>query len=335
MRTITRIFLILMLVIAVIACKSQQAKRPPDEVTLQLKWVHQAQFAGFYMAQEKGYYAKENIKVIFLEGGQGIDIAQRVVSGQADFGVLAPEFIFIKRSQGAPLTAIAAVYRRSAVVFVAMADSGIVRPSDFIGKTVATGDPGGSQKDFELQFYAMLKRLGLDVSKVKIVPYDPAYTAFYNGELEVTPCYSTGGLIKMRQKGLKLNLIWPNDYGIHFYSDTLTTADRLISEKPDLVTRFLRATLKGWQDAIEDYRQAVTVTLKYAQIKDPELQTAMMEAMLPLAHTGEDRIGWMKPERWEGMYEIMLEQRLLAKPFDVNQAYSLRFLKEIYGGKAK
>jgi len=61
----------------------------------------------------------------------------------------------------------------------------------------------------------------------------------------------------------------------------------------------------------------------------------MMEAMLPLVHTGEDRIGWMKAEVWQGMYQILLEQRLLARPFDVNQAYSLRFLKEVYGGKVK
>jgi NitT/TauT family transport system substrate-binding protein len=323
-----------MLVIAVLACKSQQAKRTPDEVTLQLKWVHQAQFAGFYVAQEKGYYAKENIKANFLEGGQDIDIAQRVVSGQADFGVLTPEFIFMRRNQGEPLTAIAAIYRRSAVVFVAMADSGIVRPSDFIGKTVATGDPGGT-KDLELQFYAMMKKLGLAASKVKIVPYDPVYTAFYNGEVEVTSCYSTGGLIKMRQKGLKLNLIWPSDYGIHFYSDTLVTTDRLISEKPDLVTRFLRASLRGWKDAVEDYQHAVNVTLKYTEIKDPEIQTKMMEAMLPLVHTGEGQVGWMKADLWQGMYQILLEQKLLTRSFDVNQAYTLRFLKEIYGEKAK
>jgi len=61
----------------------------------------------------------------------------------------------------------------------------------------------------------------------------------------------------------------------------------------------------------------------------------MMEAMLPLVHTGEDQMGWMKAEVWQGMYQMLLEQRLLARPFDVNQAYSLRFLKEIYGGKAK
>lgn len=315
-------------------CGVSQPPKPPDEVKLQLKWLHQAQFAGFYMAHEKGYYAKENIKIKFLEGGQGLDMAQRVLSGQADFGVLTPEFIFTTRSQGAPLKAIASIYRRSAVVFVAMANSGIVRPSDFIGKTVATGDSGGNE-DFNLQFYAMMNRLGLAASKVKVVPYDPAYTAFYNGKVAVTPCYSTGGLIRIRQKGLKLNLIWPSDYGIHFYSDTLAATDRLISENPDLVTRFLRATLRGWQDAIEDYRQAVTVTLKYAEIKDSQLQTAMMEAMLPLVHTGEDQVGWMKPEVWQGMYQILLEQRLLARPIDLNEAYTLRFLKEIYGEKVK
>jgi NitT/TauT family transport system substrate-binding protein len=318
-----------------VGCGESQPPKTPDEVRLQLKWVHQAQFAGFYMAQEKGYYGEENIKVTFLEGGLNIDIAQRVVSGQADFGVLTPEFICMARSQGAPLTAIAAIYRHSAVAFVSMADSGIVRPSGFMGKTVATGDPSGSQNDFELQFHAMMKKLGLDVSQVKIVPYDPAYTAFYNGQVEVTPCYSTGGLIRLRQKGLKLNLIWPSDYGIHFYSDTLATTERLISERPDLVTRFLRASLKGWREAVEDYRQAVTVTLKYAQVSDPELQTAMMEAQLPLVHTGEDRIGWMKAEVWHGMYRMLLEQDLLAGPFDVDGAYTLQFLKEIYGGKAR
>jgi len=334
MRTITCIFSML-LVIAAVACEPQEVKRAPDEVTVQLKWVHLPQFAGLYVAQEKGYYAQENLKVNFLEGGQGIDNAERVISGKADFGVLSPEDILMKRSQGAPLTAIATIYRRSGVVFVAMADSGIVRPADFIGKTVAMAGEGGAVREFELQFYAMIKKLGLDIKKLKIVTYDPDYVAFYKGEVDVTAAYATAGLIKIRQKGLKLNPIWPSDYGIHFYSDTLVTTDKLISEKPDLVTRFLRASLRGWRDAIEEYRQAVTITMKYSQIKDPELQTAMMDAMLPLVHTGEDQIGWMKPEVWQGMYQILVEQRLLARPFDVDQAYTLRFMNEIYGGKVK
>jgi len=333
MRKITSVSVGLLLSgLLLFGCGVSQPPKTPDEVKLQLKWMHLPQFAGFYMAQEKGYYAKENIKVTFLEGGQGINNVLNVTSGKADFGVLSPEDILMKRSQGESLTSLATIYRRSAVVFVAMADSGIVRPSDFIGKTVAIRY---EQKDFDLRFYAMMKKLGLGSAKLKIVNYDPDYVAFYKGEVDVTAAYATTGLIKMRQKGLKLNLIWPSDYGIHFYSDTLATTDRLILEKPDLVTRFLRASLKGWQDAIEDYRQAVTVTLKYSQIKDPGLQTAMMEAMLPLVHTGEDHIGWMKPEVWQGMYQMLLEQRLLARPFEIDQAYTLRFLKEIYGGKGK
>lgn len=316
-----------------IGCETSQPPKTPDAVTLQLKWVNQAQFAGFYMAQEKGYYARENITVTFLEGGQGTDLSQNILSGKAQFGIMAPEDILIQRSQGKPLTAIATIYRRSAVVFVSLADSGIVRPSDFIGKTVASGDVSGSALDLALQLQALMKRLNLDIARVRVTPYDPAYTAFSNREIDVTPAYSTGGVIILRQMGLKLNLIWPSDYGIRFFSDTLVTTDQLIAQHPDLVTRFLRATLNGWQDAVEDYPKAVDTTLKYARIPDPVLQTAMMEAMLPLVHTGEDVIGWMKPEIWREMADLLSTQGLLAAPVDTGQVYTLRFLEDIYKGE--
>ena len=326
--------LIIISCILMFGCGEAPLPKAPDEVKLQLKWLHQAQFAGFYMAQEKGYYAEENIKVTFLEGGPDVDIAGSVISGKTDFGVMTPEYILTNRSMGAPLTALAAIYRRSAVVFAARADSGIVRPSDFKGKTVAAIGKGGVM-EFELQLRAMMRKLKTDITMVNIVPYDPEYASFFSGKTDITAAYFTGGVIKMRKKGMKLNLIWPGDYGVNFYSDTIVTTDRLISENPDLVTRFLRATLKGWQDAIEDYRQAVSVSLKYTGDQGSETQMAMMEAMLPLVHTGEDRIGWMKPEIWREMYGTLLEQGLLQKPFEVDKAYTEWFIKEIYGGKAE
>jgi NitT/TauT family transport system substrate-binding protein len=336
MRRIACLFWILALLITAIACERQQEKRALDEVTVQLKWVHQAQFAGLYVAQEKGYYAQENIKVNFVEGGQGVDIAEGVSSGKAQFGVVAPEDILISRSRGASLKAIAAIYRRSAVVFLAMADSHITRPQDFVGRTVAAGGgESGANRDLEVQFLAIVKKLGLDTAKISIVPFDPTCAAFIKGDVDVTPAFSTGNLIRLRQEGLKLNLIWPGDYGIHFYSDSLVTTDETIREQPGLVTRFLRATLRGWRDAIENYEGAVAITLKYARVKDPQFQTAMMEALLPLVHTGEDRIGWMKPEVWQGMYDILLKEKILNAPFEVNQVYTMRFLEDIYGGVTK
>jgi NitT/TauT family transport system substrate-binding protein len=319
-----------------LSCQCQlKPEQVPDEVTLQLKGVHQAQFAGFYLAQERGYYAQENIRVAFLEGEKDLAIVQRVAYGPADFGVIAPESILTARSQGQPVTAIAAIYRQSPVVYVALTDLGIKRPRDFLGMTVATLDASGSQQDLQLQFYIMMKRLGLDISKMKLIAWDPNYSTFYDGEAKVTSCYSSGSLLAMRQKGLKLNLIWPSDYGAYFYSDMVVTGDRLIAENPGLAARFLRATLRGWQDAIEDYQQAVPVILKYARDKDPQLQSAMMEAQLPLVHTGENHIGWMKAEDWQAMYKLLQDYDLLTTPFDVNLAYTMRFLEEIYGRGAR
>lgn len=335
MRRTTYCFPILALLVVAAACEPHQEKKAPDEVTVQLKWVHQAQFAGMYVAQEKGYYAQEGLRVNFLEGGQGVDNAEVVISGRAQFAVTTPEDVLISHSRGVPLQAIAAIYRRSAVVFLAMADSHITRPQDFAGKTVAAGGEGGAARDFEFEFTAMIRRLGLDLSKIKLVPYDPSYTGFMKGDVEVTAAFCTAGLIFLREKGLKLNLIWPCDYGIHFYSDTLVATDETITNHPDLVTRFLRATLRGWREAIQNYQEAVAITLQYARVKDPKYQTAMMEGLLPLVHTGEDHIGWMRTEVWQDMYDILWEEHILDAPFEVNRAYTMRFLEEIHGGGSR
>jgi NitT/TauT family transport system substrate-binding protein len=321
--------------LAAAACGPREDPQAADRVTVQLKWVHQAQFAGMYVAQEKGLYARGRMRVEFLEGGQGIDIADAVVSGKALLGVVAPEDLLISRSKGVPLTAIAAIYRRSAVVFLARADSGIRRPQDFVGKTIAARGEGGAVRDLEFQFHALMRKLDLDLSTTRIVPYDPEYVGFVNGEVHVTPAYATGGLIRLRRDGMKLNLIWPGDYGVHFYSDILVATEQTLEKRADLVTRFLRATLDGWREAVENPEEAVAATLKKARVQDPDFQSAMMDALSPLVHTGEDRIGWMRPGRWQEMYDVLWDRRILQGPFDVGAAYTMRFLEAIYGGSAK
>ncbi|MDD5399241.1 MAG: ABC transporter substrate-binding protein, partial [Dehalococcoidia bacterium] len=110
--------LIVLPAVLLLNCQCQpKPEQPPDEVILQLKGRHQAEFAGFYLAQEKGYYAKENIKVTFLEGEKDLAIVQRIVYDKADFGVIAPESVLMARSQDQPVTAIAAIYRQSPIVY--------------------------------------------------------------------------------------------------------------------------------------------------------------------------------------------------------------------------
>lgn len=306
-----------------------QAAQP---VTVQLKWTHQAQFAGFYLARDSGYYADQGLDVRFLEGGRDVDGIASLVSGTADFGVLAPESIIIGRSGGIPLTAIAAIYRRSAVVFLSLPGSGIVRPRDFLGRTVAAAG-GSGVLEFQIQLKAMLKVLGLNASRITLTDYDIQYTDFLSGRVDITPAYITGGLIKIRRQGVKPTIIWPGDYRVRFYSDTLAATESVIRSKPDLVTRFLKATLKGWTEAVGDPDTAVDHVMNYAPGQERELQAAMMEALLPLVHTGEDAVGWMTVDDWRHMHSVLADQELVSCPeSELEKAYTLEFLKAVYGG---
>lgn len=330
MKIILYVFIVMILLILVtVGCTPQEVKEPPDEVTVQLKWVHQAQFAGLYEAQENGYYAEENINVKFLEGGPDIDKFEPLINGQADFTLDSPENLIKKRSQGIQIKAVAAIYRRSATVFISMADSGIINPRDFLDKKIAVLE----NQPYEIQLFSLIKKLGLDLSRLRLEPHDSEFIGFYNGDVDITVTYLTGPVQKMKEDGYKINLIFPSDYGIHFYSDILIATEDLISQNPDLITRFLRATLKGWKDAIGDTEAAVETTLKYVKIKDHDLQSTMMNSQVPLIHTGEDQIGWMKDEEWQMMYEILLEQKIINAPIDYQDLYTMEFVNKIYGGE--
>ncbi len=314
-------------------CTSKDEPIPMDRIVLQLKWIHQSQFAGFYLAEERGYYARERLRVEFLEGGPQVEVVASLLSGKADFSVVSSELVLKSRQKDkAPVTAIAAIYGKSAVVYAAKKISGILKPADFIGKSAAVQSLPESSGEFEYQFRAMVKRQGLDISRIKLLPYDPSYASFYSGEADITAAYFSAGVVHIRSKGYEINLIWPNDYGIHFYSDTLITTDRMVARNPDLVERFLRASLLGWRDAVGDPEAAVTATLKYARIKDRKLQIDMMTALIPLVHSGRDPIGWMQADVWRLMHRVMVDQKILDQPLaDPTQAYTMEFLERIYG----
>lgn len=129
METFIQKFLVVVLVVILCFCTgNKQPQVSLDKVALQLKWIHQAQFAGFYVAHDKGFYSDEHIDVTFIEGGSQVDIAAPLISGAAQFTVLSPEDILIKQSEKIPVTAIATIYQRNAVVYLSQADSWIAPP---------------------------------------------------------------------------------------------------------------------------------------------------------------------------------------------------------------
>jgi len=130
--------LLLILVLVFSACSPSPATSKRTPITVQLSWLHQAQFAGFYAADQQGYFADEGLDVSFIEGGPEVDFISPVAKGAAQFGVAQPADAILARAKGLPVRSIDVIYRRSPIIFFSLADSGIIRPQDFVGKKFRT-----------------------------------------------------------------------------------------------------------------------------------------------------------------------------------------------------
>jgi NitT/TauT family transport system substrate-binding protein len=160
------------------------------------------------------------------------------------------------------------------------------------------------------------------------VPVDVAL--FATGDPPVWGAYSTGMLFTVQQAGYKVNVIYPDDYGVHFYGDTIFTTDDMVAKNSGVTLRFLRASLKGWTWAVENSAAIGPMVLKYLPSGDAALETARMAASIPLINTGEDYVGWMRPEVWTGMESTLRVQNVMTKTVDLSQVYTMQFLREVY-----
>jgi NitT/TauT family transport system substrate-binding protein len=310
--------------ISIMACGAKVTPKALTPITVQLAWTHQAQFAGMYIADQLGYYSGEGLAVTFLQGGPQVDKLAPVLDGKAQFSTASADELILARSEGKPLQAVATIFRRSPIVFISLADKGITRPQDFVGKTISV------PANILLSLRAMMDKVGIAPDQYTVVTLPSDLNKFASGNPPVWGVFSIGFVVVIDQAGYEINMIYPGDYGVHFYADTLFTNDDLISTNPDLVLRFLRATFKGWTYAVENPTEVPAMVQKFKPEADAAIELARMTASLPLINTGEDYIGWMRPEIWSGMEQSLREHDILSVPLDLTELYTMQFLEEIY-----
>jgi len=315
---------LVILVFTLTACTPEVEQAPPDPITVQLKWLHGAQFAGLYAADQMGFYAEENLAVTMNPGGVDVDEMAELVSGNAQFAIQGAEQALVALQAGDPVVVIAVIFRKNPIVYFSLAENGIVQPKDLVGHSVMV-----FPTDFVLR--AMLAKLCIGMEEFDIV--EPSYDleTLYNGEIDVWTGYLINQIVAAQREGYDLNLIYPDDYGIHVYSDSLLTTEKMITDKPDLVERFLRATLRGWRYAIENPEETARLVLQYNPKLDESLVLAQLEASIPLVHTGEGQIGSMEPVVWESMNQMMVEEGFIESPVNLSELYTMDFLNQVYG----
>lgn len=293
-----------------------------EEVSIRLKWLNQAQFAGFYYADKAGYYKDSGIDMILNAGGVDFPAVQMVAGGSDNFGVTGADQILLAREKGIPIVALAVIYRKSPFVLFSLKESGIDTPQELVGKKVGV-KLGGNE---ELTYRALLKNAGVDSKQLEEIPVKFDITPLLTKQIDVWPGYAINEPITAEEQGHPVNLIWPGDYGVNLYADTLFTTEEMIRTRPDVVRKVVAATIRGWEEALENPDQAVTYTLQYSDKLTREHETKMMGASIPLVKPDNNLVGFMDRAVWVSMQDLLLRQGFTKQAVDIDKAFTTEFL---------
>ncbi|NHN36479.1 ABC transporter substrate-binding protein [Pseudomaricurvus alcaniphilus] len=269
-----------------------------DAVTLQLKWRHQFQFAGYYAAQMQGYFQQENLEVNFKEVILGETAVEAITSGQAEFGI-ADSSLVLSRLRGEPVVVLAAIFQHSPLVLLTLKSSGIVHPLELHGKKIMFRR---NIDDAVLQ--AMFVEVGLQPDDYTHIPQNFDVKALL-GDADAISAYTTNQPFYFQENNIPYNTISPANYGIDFYGDMLFTSEDYLLKNPERVEAFRRAALKGWHYAVEHPEAVVDwmlANLPVQKSRDHLLFEA--ERTIRLIKPNLIEIGYFNPSRFLRIAEI-------------------------------
>jgi NitT/TauT family transport system substrate-binding protein len=293
-----------------------------EHVRLRLQWFPQAQFAGYIVAKELGYYAANKLDVELLPAGPDLKPQVTVATGTDDIGIGVSNQVITARSNGVPLKIIAQIFQDSANRYVLKRENAIESLTDLRGKKVGLWLGGD-----EVEFIAMLKTLGMTLKDVQVIPQEFSVVPFLQGQYVLSEVTVYNELNEIRSKGYdgdKLQILSPKDYDAAIVSDMIFTTERYINQHPGTAQRFLEASLKGWKYCFENPDQAVDIVLKYNKELNKADQMQQLQAVLSLISTGASQIngiGFMDPNAYANADRILFDSGQIKKHVPPSEVY--------------
>jgi NitT/TauT family transport system substrate-binding protein len=293
----------------VLAAAGSQAA---DKLTLQLKWVTQAQFAGYFVAKDKGFYKEVGLDVTIKPGGPDINPSQVIAGGGADVVLDWMPSALATREKGVPLVNIAQIFQKSGLMLTCRKDSGIKTPADFKGKTLGVWFGGN-----EYPFLNWMAKLGLPTSGGK-----DGVTVLKQG-FNVDPllqkqaaCISTmtyneyGQVLDAGLKPDQLVVFKYEDEGVATLEDGVYTLERNLKDAAmmEKLARFLKASMKGWDYAVAhpDEGAAITLANDETGAQTEAHQKFMMGEIAKLVGTNPKGTGYLDPAAYDRTVAILL-----------------------------
>jgi len=283
----------------------------PEQVTLQLKWHHQFQFAGYYAAADQGYYRDAGLQVNIREAEPGLEVVKEVTSGRAQYGVGSSALV-LARHRGDPVVVLAAIFQHSPIVFMAKAGRGINTIHDLAGKRVMIEDGAD-------ELIAYLRKEGMAERSMTLVrhTFDPSDLLL--DKVACMSAYDTDEPFFLERARQEYITFSPRMGGIDFYGDNLFTSEAELRAHPARVKAFRDASLKGWKYAMAHPEEVADMIIRrYGPRRGRDYILFEARRMVPLIQPSLVDVGYMYSGRWQHVVEVYEDLGLLPKGFDLS-----------------
>ena len=215
--------------------------RAATPFTTQASWINDAEFAGYFLAMDQGYYTAEGLDLTYLSGGPDVIPEAIIVAGRADLALTTPDStIKAILDQGAKFKIIGAQYQKNPIGIVSLAKNPITTPAEMVGKTIAVPPVN------TISVEAILAMNGIDRASVNIVPYAYDPTPLIKGEIDASLDFTTNVPYTIKTMGQEAVSFLLYDFGYTIYNDTVVVTEETLAAKRNELVAWLRASRKGW-----------------------------------------------------------------------------------------
>lgn len=292
-------------------------------VRIGMGFIPDVQFAPYYIADARGYYAEEGLAVSFETLFEN-DSLPLLGAGELEFANASPEAVIQARSQELPIVYVMKWYEKYPIAIVSKSEQGIKDPRDLAGHSV--GIPGLWGASY-IGWRALLASQGIAEDAVQLEAIDftqvPALAA---DKVDVVVGYANNEPVRLRAQGYDIDVILISDYA-DLASNGLVTSEKLIAEQPDVVNAMVRATMRGLAETIDDPDGAFTIALDYVEglaESDQETAREVLAASIELWRSDSPGISQIEP--WERTHSILLDMGLITESIDVTSAFTNDFI---------